>query len=79
MITFETVSVLVKGGEGPNEKQFICVRDSLFDLLWALNHSEHVLEFIVNQGTQTNKDFRWGPISKWVTSFSKEHFKSPRD
>lgn len=56
MITFETVNVLVKGEEGPNEKQFVCARDSLFDLLWALNYSEHVLEFIVNQGAQTNKD-----------------------
>lgn len=72
MIPFITVTILVNNPDCTTN-QFVCVRDSLFNLLWTFELSNYVIAFTVME-TSTFVDhnhYGWGSFSKWVKDFDK--------
>jgi len=76
MIPFITVVVLVNNTESPTN-QFICVRDSLFNLLWTFQNSDYVIAFTVTEESRliTHDHYGWGNFSKWVSEFNSTHYE----
>ena len=64
---------MVNNAEKPLH-QFVCVRDSLFNLTWILDNSNDVVAFEVSEnGKNVNpQHYGWGPFTKWVTEFTQE-------
>lgn len=75
MVPLYSVISLVKGRK--NQVQLICADCSLFMILWILDHSDSVIVFTVTCELRNQKSeyFGWGPFSKWVESFTPDHWK----
>ena len=54
----------------------VVIVTNIFSFLWSLEHSSEVIAFQVTKEGKiiTNQDLRKGPLSKWVTEFTREHF-----
>lgn len=55
----------------------VVIVTNIFSFLWSLEHSSEVTAFQVSKEGKiiTNQDLRKGPLSKWVTEFTKEHYQ----
>lgn len=73
MIPFITVVVMANNAEKPLH-QFVCIRDSLFNLTWILDNSKDVIAFEVSENGKNvdPKHYGWGSFTKWVTEFTQE-------
>lgn len=73
MQPFITVVIMCRNPEKPLH-QFVCIRESLFNLTWILDNSKDVIAFEVSENGNkvTPKHYGWGSFSKWVTEFTRE-------